>query len=158
MVAGTEPEMQAMRNELMIVKDELAKMSAWCNELQTTQVNTNGFLTEMNQNRLNEIMWKSYGEAFPEMHTVIQSLDEKTHGNFVWMQERINTGLEKIKTDQDWIRHSRGNGNDQQQRRQKASESKAIACLKMLRDKKEFKQWHDKLMNGVTILYPKPVI
>ncbi len=45
--------------------------------------------------------------------------------------------------------------SDNQHHRKKASESKAISCLKTLKDKRDFKQWHDKLTNGISQVYPK---
>ena len=155
MVADPATEMAAMRAEITAVKEELAKASIQFNELQAAQTVTKEFMTDTNLTRLDEVMWKSYNEAFPEMHIAVQNLDEKTHGNFLWMQNKISEVITDMKDDQDWIMQSRGNGNDHQQRRHKASESKAISTLRVIKDKGDFKQWHDKLVNGIAQLYPK---
>ena len=112
MVADPATEMAAMRGEITAMKEDLAKASVRFNELQAAQLVTNEFLTDTNLTRLNEVMWKSYNEAFPEMHNAVQSLDEKSHGNFFRMQNKISEVIKDMKDDQDWIMQSRGNGND----------------------------------------------
>ena len=80
-------------------------------------------------------------------------------GNLTRLQGNMEGLTKQLKTFDDEIKLLKENvskNNDGEKRQgKKASESNAVSCLKILKDKKDFKQWHDKLTNGISQLYPK---
>ena len=142
MVAVTAEMMADMQSQINALRDELQIMRDGCNGMRAVQTHHQEFLTDTNTHRMIMIMWESYSVAHPELRSVFEAMDERTTANLKFMQDRIDAGIAEMKKNQDWItqRQPHGSSNDQQQMRQKASESKVISCLKMLRDKREFKQ------------------